>query len=1310
MKKRWLYSLLAIIILFSMLLSSCARAEEPKVVLPKSVDFSTNPPADLTRAFKAAVAEREDAVLAFVIYNVRVERVTYSNDSQLALLWLVLTDPQTGDLIPSEPGLAIARRDNTGSTPDWIITMQVDEDWAGQLAAVPDYMLSEEQRGVFVAPQVTASKAVAQTFAGYKLPWASGQSKRLTQSIGHKYIYGNCPTCLYSFDFADGTQFPLLASKGGTVKYFNWNCPNNNHSCNNYIVLEDQSTNPTTYQLYLHMAYNTIPPELRNVGAVVLQGQYIGNVDNTGASTGSHLHFHVHTTSSWWWGTAQDITFSDVDINGGRPRMCVETQLSSSLEGWYPDCHPGGGDWFTSGNVGAFPPTAGLSIPVNGASVTSSTVMVGGSASDNLGVTRVDLLANWQGAWQTVGSSLLYDPAQPSLSFVTSFDLCAANIPNGPVGLAVRAYDVEGNATSGLSGLRTVVKNYDCDTALPSTCEPGTNEVALFAGPGYTGACEVFDSNTNVGSGSGWYTSYYLGLVGDNNAASIKVGSSVRAILYDNGSFSGRPNALESNDANLDDNRLGGNDRLSSLIVQSRNIAPEAPVIDNPRNSTNLAPTSIDSLVIAWWRGSAVDYYATLTGPVSKTTNGWITANTWSVGSLPAGSYTVTVQARNGGGTSQASKTFTVSAGTLASASPLTAPVELTFEGGAPGWTATGLWRLGASSAQGSAGPLIARRDPKTINRAGVKATNNFWAVNNGTDYVNSSTWGHDLTSQPITIPANGNWWMSFDSYTHTESVYKFWDQRLVQVAGADGIFKDVAVMWMDPQQYWQGGAVVNLNAYRGQTIRVRFHFDTVDTYYNNNGGWWIDNLRVFDDASLPGSCVDNPANDSLAQARALTTGSTLSGTICGAGDMDYFIFEGTAGASISIDVDAQTIGSTLDPYIYLLDASGGLVTEQDDEVPGQKIDPLLGYTLPASGRYYVMLKAWNHPGAGGSAYTYRIKLGQDAEPPSVIITTPLNNTIPESAFTITAVASDAGSGVNRVEFYYHRPDWVNSNWELLGVDFYGDNGYTQEANPALLGNMVGGAIYVRAVDGAGNTWGDLRVNLQPGPDVTPPTVALNAIPTPVTSTYLTLSWSGTDSESGIDHYELAYRIGSGDWTGFGGNVPATQTSIGFVADLNSTYSFKVRAYDRSGNVSAYSERSVSIGGCTADGYENGDDTAAGAVALGMNTPQEHNLCARDDSDWLAPVNVPGRALLMVKSVSGGAGFIAELYEGDGTTLLQTVRSNFGVGTALTWVPQAGHSYRVRIRPLVPNLAGTECRYSVSLGVGQVMFLPVIGK
>jgi murein DD-endopeptidase MepM/ murein hydrolase activator NlpD len=185
-------------------------------------------------------------------------------------------------------------------------------------------------------------------YGGYLLPWARGEPMVLAMSVGHDR-YTPSGSAHYAFDFAKpgfpSEQFNVHAAKGGTVCRAVWHHPDGNEQQPNYIVIEDITTEPTTYQLYLSLAADSIPEELREPGATVEQGQFIGVAGDTGISTGNHIHFMVHANPSSYWGSSLDITFVDVLINGGRPRveadldycrasdLCTETQSTYTSGG-----------------------------------------------------------------------------------------------------------------------------------------------------------------------------------------------------------------------------------------------------------------------------------------------------------------------------------------------------------------------------------------------------------------------------------------------------------------------------------------------------------------------------------------------------------------------------------------------------------------------------------------------------------------------------------------------------------------------------------------------------------------------------------------------------------------------------------------------------------------------------------------------------------------------------------------------------------------------------------------------------------------
>jgi murein DD-endopeptidase MepM/ murein hydrolase activator NlpD len=152
-------------------------------------------------------------------------------------------------------------------------------------------------------------------YGGYRLPWAAGQTAWLSGSTSHD-AYIPSGNAHYAFDFyIPQTMYRLYASKAGIVWRAKWDTPNFDASgTGNYIVLQDNTTSPPTYQLYLHLAQDTSPGAFRQPGTDVAQGQYIGMADDTGRAR-HHLHFQVHTNPVIL-GRSVDITFQDVAING----------------------------------------------------------------------------------------------------------------------------------------------------------------------------------------------------------------------------------------------------------------------------------------------------------------------------------------------------------------------------------------------------------------------------------------------------------------------------------------------------------------------------------------------------------------------------------------------------------------------------------------------------------------------------------------------------------------------------------------------------------------------------------------------------------------------------------------------------------------------------------------------------------------------------------------------------------------------------------------------------------------------------------
>ncbi len=121
--------------------------------------------------------------------------------------------------------------------------------------------------------------------------------------------------------------------------------------------------------------------------------------------------------------------------------------------------------------------------------------------------------------------------------------------------------------------------------------------------------------------------------------------------------------------------------------------------------------------------------------------------------------------------------------------------------------------------------------------------------------------------------------------------------------------------------------------------------------------------------------------NDSQSQAKpiAYQTVTQLAYIHGKPQDFDWFSFQGQAGDTIKARVYARSsIGGTLDSYLYLYDANGNLLAENDDIVLGQITDSEITFTLPQGGTYYLVVTSYTivNGGSDDSPFNkYRLEL-----------------------------------------------------------------------------------------------------------------------------------------------------------------------------------------------------------------------------------------------------------------------------------------------------------------------------------------------
>ena len=313
-------------------------------------DGSKNPPGEGTPSGAALdsllFAQLPGALAERGLDSLKLDDIMFNEVKDQAVLWLAASDADTGELLAREPEAILALWNEENG--QWNLYQKDDDLFLDKLSE-SDFRDSEiYSRFTESDPKATITGTI---YGGFKLPWRGGLTKRLTWSVGHNSCANNY--CLYAFDFADGTMFEITAAKSGYVYHFKDSCNNGNSSCTNSITIQDRSTTPYTYHIYLHIAKGSVPENLRKFGVAVFQGQTLAFVDDTGYSTGHHLHFMVveqstlNACTNYCWGKSVDITFRDVDINwdagtqGGRPRLASEAS-------WYGGT---GRTYYTSGNT-----------------------------------------------------------------------------------------------------------------------------------------------------------------------------------------------------------------------------------------------------------------------------------------------------------------------------------------------------------------------------------------------------------------------------------------------------------------------------------------------------------------------------------------------------------------------------------------------------------------------------------------------------------------------------------------------------------------------------------------------------------------------------------------------------------------------------------------------------------------------------------------------------------------------------------------------------------------------------------------------
>ncbi|MSP91962.1 MAG: hypothetical protein EXR79_09225 [Myxococcales bacterium] len=128
---------------------------------------------------------------------------------------------------------------------------------------------------------------------------------------------------------------------------------------------------------------------------------------------------------------------------------------------------------------------------------------------------------------------------------------------------------------------------------------------------------------------------------------------------------------------------------------------------------------------------------------------------------------------------------------------------------------------------------------------------------NDGTTYdVPNKTVTGSATSPIINVPASTSAVLTFWSYADMgDKNSAGYDQRFVEVLpeGSTVAVASVQLVNTDKSAAWASVAV-ELSMFAGQSVSIRFRFDSKDSVSNKNAGWFLDDVQIATGSAVPGA------------------------------------------------------------------------------------------------------------------------------------------------------------------------------------------------------------------------------------------------------------------------------------------------------------------------------------------------------------------------------------------------------------------------------------------------------------------------